>query len=354
MIELNELTPEYIREVDREGMWELLKQFPQHWVEGMAKSRDVELTIDPLKISNICMCGMGSSAISADLLKAYVSDTLEIPMQLIHGYDIPAWVDDDTLFIACSFSGNTEEILMALEQARKRGAQIVAVTSGGQLLLKAADEGFDYYRIPGGMPARAALAYAFVPLYRLFQFLGFIDDSDASLEETAEYLAEKVDLYADPEDNEALALADEIRHSLPIIYSNGGLLEPVNHRWREQFEENAKTLAYGNFLPEMNHNEIIGWEQIAHLTGRLSVIILQDREDSERMRARMAITKELVKDQVVSINTLETEGNSRLTRMFSLVQLADWTSLYLALLIHTDPTPVTRIDLLKRRLAEWS
>lgn len=354
MIKKNELSPEYIREVDSEGMWELLKQFPKHWTAAMESAREVELEVDPGKISNICMSGMGSSAISADLLRAYVNDSIELPMQLVRGYDIPAWVDEHTLFIACSFSGNTEEILMAVEQARQRGAQIVVVTSGGRLLLKAADEGYDYYRIPSGMPARAALAYAFIPLYRLFQFLGFIEDDDTALKETAEYLAEKVDLYSDLDENEALVLADDVRHSLPIIYSNGGLLEPVNHRWREQFEENAKTLSYGNMLPEMNHNEIIGWEQIAHLTGRLSVIMLQDLEDSERIQARMSITKELVEDQVVSINVLKTEGDSRLTRMFSLVQLADWTSFYLALLIHTDPTPVTRIDLLKSRLAQWS
>jgi glucose/mannose-6-phosphate isomerase len=130
------------------------------------------------------------------------------------------------------------------------------------------------------------------------------------------------------------------------------MLAPVNLRWRSQIQENAKTLAYGNTLPEMNHNEIIGWDQIVHLTGRLSVVMLCDRDDHPKVKQRMETTADLISPQLSSVNMLQSRGDSRLTRMFSLIHLGDWTSFYLAMLNGVDPTPVAKIDLLKRRLSE--
>jgi len=130
------------------------------------------------------------------------------------------------------------------------------------------------------------------------------------------------------------------------------LMEPVNLRWRGQFQENAKTLAFGNLLPEMNHNEIVGWDQIAHLTGRLSVIMLSDKEDNPRVTQRMSITKDLISEQANGCYVLKTQGDNKLSRLFSLIQFADWTSIYLALINRIDPTPTPKIDLLKRKLAE--
>ncbi len=313
---------------------------------------DLELTVDQGKINKICFAGMGGSAIGADLIRAYSYKTCPYPIQVVRHYEIPNWIDENTLFIGCSFSGNTEETLTALTAAHNKGAQTIGVTSGGELMLKAAKEDFDYIKIPGGMPPRAALGYSFVPLYRIFQHLGFVDDGDGSLNETASFLSEQNDLLSNPEDNEALNLAEELNDTLPIFYSDATMMEPVNLRWRGQFAENAKTLAYGNTLPEMNHNEIVGWERIVHLTGRLSVVLLIDKEDNPRVQRRMEIVEELVKDQASSIHILKTRGQAKLTRLFSLIQLADWTSFYLAMLSDIDPTPIAKIDLLKSKLAE--
>jgi len=295
---------------------------------------------------------MGGSAIGADILRAYCYHTCPYPVQVIRHYEIPQWINEHTLFIACSYSGNTEETLTALEAAREKGAQAIAVTSGGEMMVKAAKEEFDYVKYPSGMPSRAALAYSFVPLYRIFQILGFLDEEDTALLGTQEFLSEQVALLSDPDDNEALNLAQEVNDTLPIFYSDSTLMEPVNLRWRSQFEENAKTLAYGNTLPEMNHNEIVGWERTVHLTGRLSLVMLVDKEDNMRVQRRMEIVEELVEDQTASLHVLKTRGHTRLTRMFSLIQLADWTSFYLAVLNDIDPTPVAKIDLLKSKLAE--
>jgi len=346
------LTKEHIESIDTQNMWKLIKEFPNQWDEAIKLTEDPDFSINKNNINNICLAGMGGSAIGADLIRAYSYHTCPLPVQVVRHYNIPHWVDEHTLFITCSFSGNTEETLSAMRQARERNAQIIAVTTGGQLLLEATREDFDYINIPGGMPPRAALGYSFVPLFRVFQKLGFLDEGDRALRETEVFLNEQGELLSDLNENEALTLAENLTDTLPIIYSDATAMEPVNLRWRGQFEENAKTLAYGNLIPEMNHNEIVGWEQIVHLTGRLSVIMLYDKKDNSRVNKRMEIVKDLIQDQAASVHVLNTRGESRLTRLFSLIQLADWTSFYLAVINDVDPTPIAKIDLLKSRLAE--
>lgn len=299
------------------------------------------------------MAGMGGSAIGADLIRAYSYDSCPCPVQVVRHYHIPEWVNEQTLFIGCSFSGSTEETLSALAEATQRGAQIVVITSGGDLLVKASQNDFDYITFPGGMQPRAALASSFVPLFRIFQALEWLKESESVLQETAELLDQQGKLYDNIEDSEAHSLSEIMVDTLPIIYSDAITLQPVNLRWRTQMEENAKTIAYGNTFPEMNHNEIVGWDQIAHLTGRLSVVILKDKEDTVKVQQRMQIVEDLISDQAESINVFTTRGYSRLTRMFSLIQLGDWASFYLAMKHGVDPTPVAKIDLLKARLSEF-
>lgn len=349
---MNKLSKEKIESLDSKGMWDLLAGFPDQWDESVSMTERLSLSIDADRVRNICMAGLGGSAMGGDLIRAYSYRSCLYPVHVVRHYDIPAWVGEQTLFIVCSFSGNTEEALAAATQARRQGAQLVAVTSGGELMVRATKEDFDYIKIRDGIPSRAALGYSFVPLFRIFKRLGLLDEMGDVLSETSRYLRQQGRLFQNTDDNEALTLARSLVDTLPVIYSDGTTLEPVNLRWRNQIEENAKMLAYGNTLPEMNHNEIVGWEQIVHLTGRLSVIILRDRSDHPKVRQRMQIVEDLISDQVASINVLATRGESRLTRMFSLIQLADWTSFYLSMLNGVDPTPVTKIDLLKRRLSE--
>lgn len=347
------ISKDLIEKLDSENMWDLLCDFPKHWAEVMQLTEGWKPAILNEDLNGICFVGMGGSAIGADLIRSYVSDTAPVPIQVVRHYELPAWVNEETLVVGCSFSGNTEETLTAFQEAGRRGAKRLAVTTGGKLFQLAQKEDFDYMRIPGGMPPRAALAYSFVPLYRIMQGLGWTpEDGEEALIETRDYLKDQVPLLSDVEANEALAIAEDLAETLPVIYCDGSHLEPVQLRWRGQMEENAKTLAYGNVFPEMNHNEIVGWEQISHLTGRLSVIMLTDEEDYERVRHRMEITESLIKDQAASLHMLNSRGSSRLTRFFSLIQLGDWVSMYLAILTNVDPTPIAKIDLLKSRLAD--
>ena len=342
----------YIESIDTQNMWNLLKTFPDQWEKAVELSEEIELTIDRSRIESICFVGMGSSAIGGDLIRAYIYHSCPYPVQAVRHYEVPAWVDDGTLVIACSYSGNTEETLTALSAARTQGAQAIAVTSGGKLMLNAAKKDFDYINIPAGMPTRAALGYMLVPLFSIFNQLGLIEEDKQALEETHQLLVDQNVLYSNPEDNEALSLAEELNDTLPIIYSDAITMEPVNWRWRYQFAENTKSLAYGGSLPEMSHNEIVGWERIAHLTGRLSVIMLLDSKDNTRVNRRMEIVEDLIKDQAATLHKLHTRGNSKLARMLSLIQMADWTSFYLAILNGIDPSPTAKIDLLKSKLAD--
>jgi len=346
------ITTDLINKVDSGDMWGLMSNFPNHWKEVMELTEGLELNIDVSKVNNICFAGMGGSAIGADLTRAYSLKSCPHPVQINRHYEIPNYINEHTLFIVCSFSGNTEETLAALKSALKKGAQIIGVTSGGELKKLAIEHDFDYIQIPGGMPPRAALAYSFVPLFRIFQTLGYLDESDDVLNETYKLLKEGAANFQDFSGNDALALAEELNGSLPLIYSDALMMEPVNLRWRGQIEENAKMLVYGNLIPEMNHNEIVGWEHVAHLAGRLSVVMLKDKDDNPRVKKRMEIVKELIMDQALSVIEISTIGESRLERLFSLVQLADWVSMYLALLNEIDPTPIAKIDILKSKLAE--
>ncbi len=349
---MSDLSREKIAAIDRQDMHRLIEQFPMQWKKAVERTETLSLQMDPGRIQNICMAGMGSSVIGADLIRAYSYDPCPYPIQVVRHYHIPNWIDENTLFIGCSFSGSTEETLAAVSEAAQKGAQIIVITSGGELLVEASKYDFDYITFPCEMPSRTALASGFVPLFRIFQSLGWIDETEEALQETTEFLEQQGQMYDNVDESEALSLAELLVDTLPIIYSDTITMQPVNLRWRSQIEENAKTIAYGNTFPEMTHNEIVGWERITHLTGRLSVVILKDRDDNIKVNQRMQIIEDLISDQVESVNVFTTRGYSRLTRMFSLIQLGDWASFYLAMLNRVDPTPTPKIDLLKRRLSE--
>ncbi|NGP89783.1 bifunctional phosphoglucose/phosphomannose isomerase [Fodinibius halophilus] len=342
----------HIQSLDSQDMWQKLVDFPRQWQEAVDLTANIEFTIDKERIDKLCFVGMGGSASGGELIQAYVYDECPYPVEITRHYKIPGWVDENTLVVACSFSGNTEETLTALVAARDKGAQSIVVTSGGELMLKAAKEDIDYIKLPGGVESRTAIGYIFIPLYRIMQYLGIINESEQILNETQQFLADENELYSNPEDNEALNLAHDIKDTLPIFYSDAVTLQPVCLWWQNQFQQNAKTLAYSNTLPEMTHNEIVGWERVVHLTGRLSVIILKDKDDSPRVQRRMQIVEELIEDQTASLHIINSRGPNYLSRIFSLIQMADWTSFYLAMLSNIDPTPVTKIDLLKSKLSE--
>jgi glucose/mannose-6-phosphate isomerase len=278
-------------------------------------------------------------------------------MAVCRSYDLPHWVDTDSLVVVSSYSGNTEETLSALLQAQERGAKIVCITSGGKAGELAQKNGWPVFALPAGFPPRSALAHLTVPLLVALHRLKCIADPAKEVGETSvllQRLAQSWGPQSDPQHNLAKRIAGALTEKLPIIYAAHGLFEIAAWRWKEQFCENAEILSWHNVFPEMNHNELVGWGQRPQSAQGLQVIYLRDRQDHPRVQKRMEITRELIEKTSAPVIEAWSEGHSRLARLFSMIFLGDLVSVYVAILSGVDPTPVHKIDLLKKRLEEFT
>lgn len=305
-------------------------------------------------LDNVVVLGLGGSAIGGDLLAALLSDELDVPVLVNRGYGVPNFVGKSTLVIACSYSGNTEETLTAYGESKRRGAKIVAITSGGKLREMAIADGVELLGIPGGLAPRAALGYVFLPAVAFLAKCGLIKDKAEDVEEAYSVLSSLRDELGPnipKASNFAKSLAEKLVGKLPVIYGTTGISGPCAYRWKCQINENSKTHAYSNVLPEMNHNETVGWDAPDEIARMLYVILLRDSGDSERIATRMNVTKELMKNSG-GIEEITSRGKSRLARMLSLIYIGDFVSLYLAFLYGQDPGPVKAIDYLKAELAK--
>lgn len=347
------MTSNDISGIDSAGMFDLLRTFPDQWREGRRRALDSDLgRLTPQGSAPVLVAGMGGSAIGGDLFRTLAVGQAQAPVVVQRSYRLPAWVDAETTVIVSSFSGHTEETLSVMDAAMERGARVACVTSGGVVRERAEAEGLPLVVLPDGMPPRAALGSSLTAVLTIAERIGVLRLPDEDWDETHEVLEAQTRELADVEDNEALRLAGILEGHLPFIYSAEGLLEAVNLRWRTQLNENAKVLAGGNVFPEMNHNEIMGWQEGTPLTGHISVVMLRDRDEDARVARRIDVTRALVADRAGSWTEVWSRGESVLCRVLSLVNLGDWVSLYLALLTGIDPTPIPLINRLKEALAE--
>jgi len=305
-------------------------------------------------IRNIIISGMGGSAIGGDLLRSYLLYESKIPISVNRNYSLPGFADSNTLAIISSYSGDTEETLSCYEEAEQRNCKIVCLSSGGKLSFIAESKNDLLISVPKGYQPRCAIAFSFFPLLLLMQMLGVIENKSSEINRVRKLVQKKVESYTrlDETQNEALRIAQLIKGKLPVIYSSSDLLDVANRRWRNQLEENSKIVAYGNFLPEMNHNEIVGWEVNNEFLKKFAVITLVDPEDHPRIKKRNQITTDLISGVAGVVVQLEGEGETRLERIFDLIYLGDWVSFYLAILNKVDPTPVEKIQYLKTKLSE--
>ena len=339
-----------IGEVDKANMLGLIVDFHKQCRHGVEKASALELPPEYADVNRIVVAGLGGSAIGGDLLFTYLADELGVPLNVCRDYHLPAFVDKDTLFLAVSYSGNTEETLSTYNEADSRSAKIVCVTSGGELRKRCEEAGKPVVLIPGGMPPRTALGYLFFPMLVTLQKLGMVTDKSREIEETLSLLGKLSGRYRSLPDNPAAELAEKLHERLPIIYGSR-TTSAVVLRWRTQINENSKVLAFHHIFPEMNHNEIVGWEKLEQITRNFRVVILRDKGESPRVKTRIDITKSIIGDAPSGIDEVSSEGESLLARLFSLISMGDFVSFYLAALNDVDPTPVERIDTLKRRLA---
>ncbi len=344
-----------IRSVDASSMYDAVRAFPEQWRSGRARALEADLSgVRRDGYRQVVVAGMGGSAIGGDLLRTLALDEGAVPVIVSRSYRLPAWVGPETLVIASSYSGNTEETLAALDEALRRQASVVCLTTGGKMKARAEAEGWPLVPMTGGMPPRAALGYSLTALLTVAEHIGLLKPDVVAWAETQALLEEQTVALADPEapQNQAMHLAAALNGRLLVVYSSEGLVEAVNLRWRNQMHENSKTLSLGNVFPEMNHNEIMGWARRTDLHRGVGVIVLRDRDDHPRVQRRMDITRDLLAEHAGFWMEVHSRGASKLARIMSLIYLGDWVSLYLAVLHQVDPTPISLISQLKEALAD--
>lgn len=330
-------------------LWELPEQFItilQTGVDLPAKYRH--------EYRNIVVSGMGGSAIGGDILRTYALERAGIPVLVNRDYDLPTFVNEDSLVLTVSYSGNTEETLSAYQQAIDRGTAVIAVTSGGKLATRAARDGVAVITIPGGLSPRAATGYLFTPLALILERLNIVAGVTEDLQESSQVLREmRTAIHPGVvEDNEARLIAQVLKDHIPIIWGSQGHTETAALRWKTQINENAKCPVYCNVFPELNHNELVGFEVPAAIMDNIAVIILRDTNDHERVQKRIEITKSIIASRVKKVMEVKSRGESFLARFYSLAYMGDYTSFYLALEYGKNPTPVAVIDFLKTELAK--
>lgn len=340
---------------DRSNFIVFLEEFPSQIQKAQELLRAVPTSVSGDSIRNVVLVGMGGSAIAGDLLASYASDQLSVPCLVHRNYDLPRFVDSTTLIIALSYSGNTEETLTAFRQALQKKAQVLGISSGGELEQLCLENNCLHVKVPGGHPPRQALGYLFFSLLFLFQKMGYLDVQSEHVEETIQltrHLQERLSPNHSYGNNLANHIAQSLYHTIPVIYAAVPYFYPVAVRWRNQFNENSKMMAFSNVFPELNHNEIMGWEGPREVNKHFRVIILRDREESPENQKRVEITKEILKRKNVPLLEVFSEGQCRLSRLFSLIYTGDWVSYYLAMINEKDPIRIDSIDLLKEKLKE--
>jgi glucose/mannose-6-phosphate isomerase len=342
--------------VDPACMRSLVESFPQQVESAAAAGRKISIPL-PAGIKVLVVTGLGGSAIGGDLLRTIGGPELKVPLIVNRDYDLPGFLDASSLVVACSYSGNTEETLSAYAQARAAHASIVCITSGGRLEQLARADGVPVLSIPAGIPPRAALGHALITLMAAIHALGLIPEIDDSVRETVELLKLLRTRYGleNPEKtNSAKMLASSLHGKIAAVYGSSGMTEGAAYRWRTQIAENAKNMVFHHVLPEMNHNELVGWVYPQDLLKGIGVVFLRDKGDRAQVQRRFDLTRELIKEKAGTIQEVWSEGNTRLARLVSLTYLGDFVSLYLSYLNGVDPTPVKVIDYLKRELGSSS
>ena len=318
----------------------LVANFSKQLAEAIRIGNNATLHASKNKISNVLICGLGGSGIGGSIVSELVAANATVPINVTKGYFIPAYVDEHTLVIISSYSGNTEETLNCMEAAITKNAEIVSVTSGGKVLELSKTNGFDYIEVPGGMPPRSCLGYSLTQLFFILDFHKIITtDYKSELEASIKL----IDSEAKNIVEEAKNIAKKIQGKIPVIYATTNN-EGIAVRFRQQLNENAKILCWHHIIPEMNHNELVGWTE---KNDNLSVLIFLDKDDYSRNLARVDINKKVITEYASAVTEIYSKGNSIIEKAIYFIHLGDWISVELAELRKVDAVEVNVINHLK-------
>lgn len=304
----------------------------------------------PGEYHNVVYAGMGGSSLSALLSQAWPG--YSVPFEVCRTYDIPAYVNQNTLFIAASFSGSTEESLSALQQAESKGAQIAVIASGGELADIAREKGYAFAQLPQISQPRYGALYVLKAIVQILQAAKLVNPEVVTeLESQADWLRQHTAGFrpdVPTAQNPTKQLALEVMGSSPVIYASN-VFAPVAYKWKISFNENAKNVAWSGTYPEFNHNEFLGWT--SHPVDKpYTVIDLRSSLDHPQIQKRFEISDKLLSGKRPAAHSVELLGDTVLQQMLYGVAYGDFVSLYTALLNGLNPTPVDLITRLKQEL----
>lgn len=337
---------------DKSGMLDRLSQFPGQCEEAFSLGEAPQIPADLEKASytRVVTTGMGGSGITGFLLKRF----LDIPVLINRGYRLPHYLTGKDLLIAISYSGNTEETLSALEEGLEKGMKTLLISSDGKFSQIAEAKGLPIIQIPKGLQPRAATGYLFLPLLKILSRMGLTQLDGACVDDllnTLQDLSSKLNKSIPEGENRAKDLARKLLGRVPLIYGTNGNTEVVANRWKTQFNENSKQPAFWNVIPELNHNELVGFTS-QDLFPHCRVVFLKNSYDLERNQKRITIMKSLFADYGVGFEEIEAEGNNELSQILAHIYMGDFVSVYLALLNKVDPTPVEIIEDFKKQMVK--
>lgn len=325
-------------------MYELIKDFPNNLAQGLTIAESTFYTKPLQRISNVVIVGMGGSGIGGQLVSQWLFDSLIVPVTLVKDYELPHFVGEHTLVIGSSYSGNTEETLLALQEAKRRKSVIIGICSGGKLKDFCAENNYDCTVVPGGNPPRTALAFSIVQLLNVFRQLELTTYDWKNAIKDAKIILET---QKDAIHQEAKALAEFLKPCIPVLYSTP-LYEGVAIRTRQQLNENSKVLCWHHVIPEMNHNELVGW---GGGSSNYGVVVFDSEDWGERNNIRREFTLSELRKKTDRIYLLKTKGKNIIEKSLYYIHLVDWMSYYLSEMNSVDPIEIDVIVNLKDTLS---
>ncbi len=322
---------------DSQNMAAFLDRMQEQIIEGCRLGQNIKLQ-GPFE--NIIFCGMGGSALGGRILKSYIGN--KIPVFVVDDYKLPDFVNEKSLVFAVSYSGYTEETIEALKEALKRKLNIVVVSHGGKMLQAAEENSLPLIKLPEAIQPRMSYGYQVFSILKVLENCSILEKQPGLAENIAVFIGKEKEGIK----NKAKGISKKLLNKIPLIYSSKSL-EAAAYKWKKNFNENAKIMAFTNTFPEHNHNELNGF---ARPNGNFHAIFIRDREDHPKIRKRMEAAKKIAEENGIESSLVDTEGSNLLERIISTIYLGDWASYYLALDYGVDPTPVEIVEKFKKML----
>lgn len=339
-----------MRSADPSGMLDAVLDMADHCRQGYEAGRSTSDLPEGDGVLSVVLCGMGGSAVGGDVVKGLFADRLGVPIDVVRGPILPAFAETRTLVVCSSYSGGTAETLAAFEEAVERGCRVVAITSGGEMAMRAEEASVPVVPVPAGLQPRAALGHLALGLLGALEAMELVPALGGEVAEATEVLdGLAAELGPEAAGNPAKALAERMLGTIPVIWGAEGLSAVAAMRWKTQLNENSKVPAWWSAMSELDHNEVAAW--IDGSGAGHTIVALRDHDEGPGIGPRFPLTARIAEDAGATVVEIAARGHSELARLLSLVAYGDLVSVYLAFLRGVDPTPVDAIMRLKRELA---